>query len=70
MDVPGARVLSLVVGLFVDPTVVTGPAGLGVVVAVLAALAYVAWLLVFLWTNRKDPALGGAGPMSGPDPVV
>ena len=43
--------VALAVGLFVEPTVVTGAAGLVVVVVVVAVLAYVAWLLVFLWTN-------------------
>ena len=62
--------VALAVGLFVEPTVVTGFAGLGVVVAALAALAFVAWLLVFLWTNREDPALGATGPVSRPDPAV
>jgi hypothetical protein len=50
----------------------TEVSGLGVpllVLAVLAALGLVVWLLVFLWSIRHDPGLGAPGSMSLPDPV-
>jgi hypothetical protein len=55
--------------LLVGPTEVTGTAAFGVVVGVLAALAFFACFLVFLWSNRSDPALGAPSPVSRPDPV-
>ena len=50
--------VALPANLFAGPTEVTGPAAFGVVVVVVAVLAYFAWFLVFLWSNRSDPALG------------
>lgn len=38
-------------------------------VVVLLALAFFAWFLVFLWSNRKDPALGALDARTQPEPV-
>lgn len=61
--------IPLLANLLVAPTEVTGSAAFVVVVAVLAGFASLAWFLVFLWTNRSDPALGALGPASRPEPV-
>lgn len=52
------------------PTSVTGAdAQVAVVIAVLFAFAFFAWFLVFLWSNRKDPAVGALRSRSQPEPV-
>ena len=59
----------LTTSLLVGPTEVTGSAGFGVVMAVLVAFAFLVWFLVFLWSNRKVPALGALRSRTQPEPV-
>ena len=62
-------VLGALATVLFGPTEVTGLGAPVVVLAVLAVLGLLVWLLVFLWGIRGDPALGGPGSVSEPDPV-
>lgn len=63
-------VVALLVSVLVGPTEVSDGGVPVLVLAVLVAFALLAWFLVFLWTNRTDPALGAPSSRIQPDPVL
>jgi hypothetical protein len=55
--------------LLVRPTRVTGIGGPFLVLGALVVFGLLAWLLVFLWSNREDPALAALSSRTQPEPV-